>query len=298
MTRRPQHGFTLVEMIMVIVITGIIGGMVAMFLKAPIQQYMSVVRRADMTDIADTALRRVGRDLRLALPNSVRVTTGTCPVTAANPGGSGTCSFMEFLPSSGGGRYRVGAASSGASAGCGSLATDALDFTAADTCFEILGGMPPGFTYAAGDLVAIYNLGISGASAYKVNNTAAINVAGSTTSIIKLNSAMLFPFESPSARFDIINKPVSYVCDPNVGNTLTRYGGYSIQANQPKTVAQLALGGVASSALLAKNVSACSFSYDAFSVAQRSGLVTMNLGLTVSGETVTLYSATHVSNVP
>ena len=76
MTRsmNTAKGFTLVEMIMVIVITGILGGMVAMFLKAPIQQYMDVGRRADMTDVANTASRRVVRDVRLALPNSVRQT--------------------------------------------------------------------------------------------------------------------------------------------------------------------------------------------------------------------------------
>ena len=75
MIKNQSHrGFTLVEMIMVIVITGIIGGMVAVFLRAPVQQYMDVSRRADMTDIADTALRRVSRDLRSALPNSVSVT--------------------------------------------------------------------------------------------------------------------------------------------------------------------------------------------------------------------------------
>jgi MSHA biogenesis protein MshO len=50
--------------------------------------------------------------------------------------------------------------------------------------------------------------------------------------------------------------------------------------------------------LLANNVSACAFSYDANVVAQRSGLVTMRLAITENGETVTLYSATHVSNVP
>jgi hypothetical protein len=45
-------------------------------------------------------------------------------------------------------------------------------------------------------------------------------------------------------------------------------------------------------------VSSCSFTYDPSVVAQRSGLVTMNLGITENNETVTLYSATHVSNVP
>jgi hypothetical protein len=33
-------------------------------------------------------------------------------------------------------------------------------------------------------------------------------------------------------------------------------------------------------------------------VAQRSGLVTMQLGITIGSETVTLYSAAHVSNQP
>jgi MSHA biogenesis protein MshO len=294
MNRQSQQGFTLVEMIVVIVITGIIGGMVAVFLKAPIQQYMDVARRADMTDIADTALRRIGRDLRLALPNSVSVAPGACPVTTANPGGAGTCSFLELLPTSGGGRYRADVAS-GASAGCGSLAADVLDFSAADNCFEVLGVMPPGFAFAAGDLVAVYNLGIPGASAYLANNTAAINVPGSTTAVIKLNTATLFPFASPVARFDIINQAVFYVCD-TTGKTLMRY---SYPVGAVPLPAALAGGN-----LLAGNVGAvCNFAYDANVVAQRSGLVTMNLAITETNssggnETVMLYSATHVSNVP
>jgi MSHA biogenesis protein MshO len=293
MRQQSQQGFTLVEMIMVIVITGIIGGMVAVFLKAPIQQYMDVARRADMTDIADTALRRIGRDLRLALPNSVRVTTGVCPVTTANPGGAGTCSFLEFLPTSGGGRYR---ADTGGGAGCpASPGGEALDFTGTDACFGVLGGMPTGFAFVVGDMV--YNLGISGASAYAANNTAAINVAGSTAAIITLNAAKLFPFASPNARFDVINKAVSYVCDAT-GRTLMRYT-YSIVAGGGQPTSALAGGN-----LLAGNVGAvCNFSYNAFIVAQRSGLVTMNLSITETNsgggnETVTLYNATHVSNVP
>ena len=71
--RKTQRGFTLVEMIVVIVITGIIAGVVAIFLRAPVQGYVDSARRAEMTDIADTALRRIGRDLRTAVPNSVRV---------------------------------------------------------------------------------------------------------------------------------------------------------------------------------------------------------------------------------
>ncbi len=268
MTRQQsQQGFTLVEMIMVIVITGIIGGMVAVFLKAPIQQYMDVARRADMTDIADTALRRIGRDLRLALPNSVRVNT------------LGAVYYLDFLSTTGGGRYRSGAGGT----------NDILDFTIADTSFEVLGTMP---TFATGDQVVVYNLGISPADAYVAGAGGNRTTWGSTATPIVNITPKQFPFESPNARFQIVHEQVRYICDPGA-HTLTRYslGGGAI------VVPSATVPGV-SGALLATNVSSCSFTYDPGVVAQRSGLVTINLGITENNETVTLYSATHVSNVP
>src|SRR6185503_18991127 len=82
-TRDPRsttHGFlreggvTLIEMIMVIMITGILAAVSVVFLRGPVEGYVDVARRAELTDIADTALRRITRDLRTALPNSIRVT--------------------------------------------------------------------------------------------------------------------------------------------------------------------------------------------------------------------------------
>lgn len=273
-TQSSERGFTLVELIMVIVITGIVGGMVAMFIRAPIQQYTDVVRRTDMTDIADTALRRITRDLRLALPNSVRV-TGTCNGTA-------TC-LIEFLPTAGGGRYRAGGGG------------NELDFTAADTSFDVLGAMP---AMAVGDQIVVYNLGISGANAYAGDNRTTVSAppVGTVANI----TSKLFPFDSPGHRFHVITTPVTYVCAPvagGIGGTLRRYQGYAIQAAQPANVAAAPLS-TANSALLATNVSSCLFTYDANVVAQRSGLVTMHLGITKDSEAVMLYSAAHVSNQP
>jgi len=255
-------------MIMVIVITGIVGGIVAVFLKAPIDQYMDVARRADMTDIADTALRRVTRDLRLALPNSVRV-TGAC--TGAAPA---TC-FIEFLQAPGGGRYRVGAGGT----------NDELNFAAADTSFEVLGSIP---AMAVGNQIVVYNLGIAGADAYASNNRTAVSAppAGAVANI----TSKLFPFDSPSHRFHVVTTPVSYVCDG--AGTLTRWQGYPIQPGQP-----VALPAGGTSTTLANNVSNCRFSYDPL-VVGRNGLVTMQLAITEQGETATLYNAVHVSNQP
>src|SRR5690349_19041624 len=72
---RHQGGVTLIEMIVVILITGIIGSMVVVFMRRPVDGYLDTARRAELSDIADTALRRISRDLRRALPNSVRVTS-------------------------------------------------------------------------------------------------------------------------------------------------------------------------------------------------------------------------------
>src|SRR6478735_4714089 len=88
--RRSMRGFTLTEAIMVIVITGILASMVAMFIRKPVQGFFDTARRAALVDAADTVLRRISRDVREALPNSVRVSGGTA---------------LEFLHVRSAGRY-------------------------------------------------------------------------------------------------------------------------------------------------------------------------------------------------
>ena len=280
-----QRGFTLVEMIVVIVITGIIGGMVAIFIRSPIQGYVDSARRAEMTDIADSALQRITRDLRTALPNSVRLTT----VSGSQ--------YLEFLPITGGGRYRIGTPG------------NILDFSSAtDSSFDVLG---PVVTANAGDFLVIYNLGIAsggncnpaagavGLDAYEGCNRRTVVSGGSAITFTP--TAYPFPFDSPGHRFMIVGAPVTYVCSPATSGsdgsgTLMRYWGYAINAAQPTSLATLT--SVNAGAELASKVSACSFTYDPDVVSQRFGLVTMRLGIQESGESINLYEATHVSNEP
>lgn len=267
MTVLRTRGFTLVEAVAVIAIMGVVAGMVAIFIRQPVESYVDAVRRGALTDIADTALRRIGRDVRSALPNSVRVTT------------VGGVRYLEFLQTSGGGRYRAQLDSAGNG--------DTLDFTAPDTTFDVIGPVPP---LAAGDAIVVYNLGPGSteSDAYTGNNrTAYTSVAGSTITM----AAKQFPFASPGRRFHVVQSPVTYACNPVTGQ-LRRYWGYAIVAAQPTPPA----GG--NNALLATSVSACSFTYAANPATQRNGIVSLSLQVTQSGETVSLFQQVHVVNVP
>ena len=72
----PRHaaGFTLIEAVMVIAITGAIAAVAGRFIVQPVQGYLATTARANLADTADNALRTMARDLRSALANSVRVT--------------------------------------------------------------------------------------------------------------------------------------------------------------------------------------------------------------------------------
>ena len=255
-------------MIIVITIMGVVGAMVAVFLRAPLESYVAQDRRARLTDTADTALRRMGRDVRLALPNSVRVTN------------AGAVVYLEFLTTRTGGRYRT--------QGDGSAGNDPLDFTVADNRFDVIG---PPIAMRAGDLIAVYNLGIPGADAWAGDTLATYGGAAGATGSIALAPARQFPLASPGNRFQVVEGPVTYECNPAAG-TLTRYWNYPIAPAQPT-----AFAAATPRALLAAQVGACTLTY-APGVTERGGLVSMTLELTQAGETVRLYGGMPVENQP
>jgi len=266
-----QKGFTLVEAVLVITLTGIVAGIVSVFIVAPVRSYLASSARAQLVDQADTALRRIGRDIAVALPNSVR--------TLSSAGGAS----LELIPSSGAARY--------ATEGAGRL-----DFGVADNAFDLVG---PGLALASGQQLVFYNLGADNpdADAYVgANRRSASNGAGLASSITMSNAAGLpVALAAPPYRVFAVEQPVSYRCDLAAA-TLTRYSGYGFVAAQPDPPA----GG--SAALLARGVKACNFSYSAAAAATRAALVTLRLTLqstAASGdETITLHHALHVDNQP
>jgi len=292
---RAGRGFTLVEAVLAIVIVGIIGAIVAVFIRAPVQGFTESAERAAATDEADLALRRMARDLRLALPNSVRVTAGGDAV--------------EFMLTSTGGRY---------------LSVDddvpglpALDFdNPANKQFAVIGGtMRP---IEAGNYIVVYNLGPGSvpSDAYRYRggvdtaNTGEMNIAkvvsvdnpGTATPLVTLEdnpfARQSVPMVSPSQRFQVVTTPVSYQCErlPDGSLGLVRYWDYPINA-----ALQVPPQGGARRAVIARRVAACNGIFQYGSAAtRRSALVILNLPLSLAkgNGQLRLVHQVHVDNTP
>lgn len=89
--KRKVRGFTLIEMITVIVLLGIIAGILTPFITKAMQAYTHTKARASLVGKGRLALERLSREVRQAVPNSLSVLS------------SGT--GIEFVRSRAGGRY-------------------------------------------------------------------------------------------------------------------------------------------------------------------------------------------------
>jgi len=279
MEHARQAGFSLIELVVVIIIMGILALIVPTLIRGPMRAYVQIQQRADLVDIADTALLRMTRELRLALPNSVRIDSGNA---------------VEFLRTLDGGRYRAQPAPGPTG-----------NVLAQSGTFDFLGPLNNLGLIAAGgssqadclnntaDCLVIFNTGQAGANAWQGDNIAAITGKSASTLSFNLAPVAHFPLRSPRQRFYVVDTPVSFICNTATG-AITRYDGYTIAAAQPTTASPPPGGN-----LLVDDVSACNFSYNP-GTATRAGLVTLSITLTepTLGEKVSLLQQVHVPNQP
>lgn len=284
---RGQRGFTLIELVVSLALTAVVATFAAYFIAVPVQGYTDLARRAALVDRAELALRRAGRDLRRALPNSVRVRA------------NGGVVAVEMLDTLDGVRYRAGPPPADA--------TKELDLSAPDGAFNSIGrfsGITKPFTSMAAYL-SIYNVGVTGANAYELTNV--ITPPGTRIDIVNdtianedhvtLVPPFRFAYASPAQRLFLVSGPLTYLCDP-VAGTLTRYSGYAIATDQTTRDSDAELMGAgAASSLITDRISGCDFNYTP-GTAQRAGLVSARIEVADSGERVALLHQVHVVNVP
>lgn len=301
MSHRRQHGFTLVELILVIVITAIVAASVSFFIKPAIDSYTDSRLRADIADQADTSLRRMLRDVRRSVPNSLRVPSDQC---------------FEVVPAVAGGRYRMGPDNVNDAAACNPqpvppaapVATCSawVDTSQQTLAFDTLSQLST--TPAVGDWVVINNQ--NGNDVYSGANRSAISAVGATNSStqgytrITMSALQVSPGYT-GGRFQTVSnseQSVFYICSGANGALDSHGDGQGTLYRLVRSFTSAypaACPSTAGAVVLATRVKSCSFIYDPNQGAtQQSGFLWMDIEIARNNETSHVAVGAHVVNVP
>ncbi len=268
--------FTLVELVMVIAIAGVVAVMVGAVMSRPLQGFVDLSRRAELVDLASGALNRMVRDIRMAVPNSVRVT------------GTGQ---LELLRSPVSGRYRANLS--------GSTRSDPPVCNASPCTIQVLSplSVQESNQIAGMNWMVIYNIGSSGAgngiwpplddTSSVITPKATFGYAGDNLTLTNAAIAGFgFRYASPQHRFYLADAVVGYQC---VNGRIVR--------KEFSELRDAAVYDYSDAALLVDSVRSCAFRYQPGN-AMRGGLVTMELVLEKTGERISLLQQVHVDNAP
>lgn len=292
----------MIEMIVSLVVLGILAVVTIPMLQMPVTAYLDTQRRVELQAQMDLVRNKLAEDLRMAVPNSIRVTS------------VGTTWYLEYLEMRAVGRYRVAGTETGgpycpnATPAIPACNTKNDEFSASpcqEQCFTTLGPVTPtvpNVNPAAGDYVVVNPLDATvavlgnpylngAATELKGRITAFSHNAAQNVDVFTM-TAHPFPMGSSSGRFYVAAQPVSYVCSITPAaatgtGSLTRYWGYAIAPAQPTAGLAAAPG----SALLSNRVAPignnCRITYTPTGGSGYGGIVTLRLALSyTTGNTI------------
>lgn len=297
-----MRGFTLVELVMVIALAAVVAVMVSTVMSRPLESFVAQSRRAELTDLAANALERMVREIRQAVPNSLRSINGD--------------QGLELLPIHEAGRYRGNQIDLDPVTGAplpNALRHDPPRCLG-DTCrIDVLSPTLSAASVKAARWMVIYNIGAGSASApqaggnvWAYGNPGVITPAGVAFDMVSppgqqlvLSGAQLdgfgFAYASPQHRFYLVREVLGFRCvspgelDGNGTGRLERAAFDDLDIDAGDYAAR--------SRMLANHVSACSIRYQSGTHA-RNGLVTIQLEIMKDGEKVNLLRQAHVDNAP
>jgi MSHA biogenesis protein MshO len=280
-----NQGFTLIELVMTIVLTGLFFSTVSIFMKYPLLAYAGVVNTATLVDNAEIVLQSMRLDIQGAVPNSIRV-----KIDSGNPNRVALefLNTVESIPyvATGTGALSFSTPGSSSFMTLGLFNTAPSNTTcAANNCRLIVDNATDGGVYSTSPVVITPS-----------STTVTFGTVGgppATQAELTLNNPVLFANPSPAQLLYVSDTPVSYVCDVGA-QTLNRYWGYaitSVQGTDP-TISPLSS---ATTAPLANNVTACTFSYTP-ATSTAFGIVNLVMSFMVQSQKITLMRQITVSN--
>lgn len=254
-------GFTLVELVTVMMVMGILAIGTVRFISDSSIGFASTITRTELAGDARFAIDRMSRELRSALPGSVR-TSSSC---------------IELIPVAAGSTYT------------------SLPIAASTTSFTAVPVEP--MPLAAGLRAAVYpgpsayQLGSDSVISPQVVDVSAPDVENEVT--VTMASAHRFPAESPSNRFFLVEQPVSFCI---AGEQLWRYSNYGFSASQPALASLPA--SLPDRSLIAQQVTAAlPFSVSSATLA-RNAVIDINLDFARGDDVVSMQHLVQVRNVP
>lgn len=265
-----SNGFTLIELIVTLAIIVVIALVLSQIAITPISSYNNINKRVEISNQISQTAQTIKRDIRNALPNSIRITQGVGTV------------FIEFIPIKNAGRYREFLTDTGAG--------NFLDFSVPDSSFDILS---PALTFDSSDRIVIENLNLPGFNVYNGDNSSlVVSPIGIPTQTVNIQSK-LFPTPSTSNIFYVVGTPVTYYCN-TINGEFRKFTGYNIQNSQPNNISAAPLQ-TANNGLMGKNFTRCNFQYMEGSNT-RNGIFTIELENTLNNESVSLFTQFSIQN--
>lgn len=210
MIKKMVRGFTLIELVMVIVVLGILAAGSVKFIAFSAQGLVDTTERQALASSATIAVEKVMREVRRALPNSVR----------RFPDGGSEC--IEMVPILYSSEYISIPTASAA------ISFDSIKFVNGD-------GTEAGYAAVYPDsLGSVYdgNQSISTMTA----TASAVGIPSADLQRITFTSApgYRFPTDSPRKRFYLVSQPISFCDDAN--GRLWRYQNYGFHSDSSSSI--------------------------------------------------------------
>jgi len=261
------HGFTLIELIIVIVVLSILALGTTQFITQSADSYQDTARREQLSSAARIAIEKVVREVRNAHPASVRVLDG------------GSC--LQLLPILTSGSYQD------QSVNYGSDIAAVLPVETSGTSFDAFGvSIPAGTTYVMAGTGDPYPLATPGSMIGYSDVDGTVTLPAGVLRILIPNHR--FANHSPARRFYLIGDTMGFCVQ---GGNLYRHSGFALGAAAPWDIATTGV-------LLAENVSGGPFFTYTGATTSRNALLGISWSVGTGAELITLSHEVQIRNVP